>query len=150
MSLRGAQRRGNLIAISIQSVCFILSIVLVPAGGGTFLSLNKKVPKELSQRGVAERSESKMVACRGQAHNRKSLRANDPVAVPCVRLGANACVAHRPLPLTQLPSSATGGGRIAPPPLVSPRRPTEDNQSAKILALWFCGVTPRFVTQTVC
>ena len=37
-----------------------------------------------------------------------------PVAVPCVRLGANACVAHRPRPLAPLPLSATGGGRVAP------------------------------------
>jgi len=36
------------------SVAFIWLFVPVPAGGGTFLSLNKKVPKELSQRGRLE------------------------------------------------------------------------------------------------
>ena len=43
-----------------------------------------------------------------------ALRATVAVAVPGALLGANACVAHRPLPLAQLPRSATGGGRIAP------------------------------------
>ena len=37
-----------------------------------------------------------------------------PVAVPCVRLGVNACVAHRPQPLAQVAPPATGGAPIAP------------------------------------
>ncbi len=38
-----------------------------------------------------------------------------PVAVPCVRLAICGCVAHRPLPLAQVASSATGSAPFAPP-----------------------------------
>ena len=38
-----------------------------------------------------------------------------PVAVPGALLAANGCVAHRPRPLAQVASSATGGAPIAPP-----------------------------------
>ena len=36
------------------------------------------------------------------------------VAVPGALLGANACVAHRPLPLAQVAPPATGGAPLAP------------------------------------
>ena len=37
-----------------------------------------------------------------------------PVAVPCGRLGVNAGVAHRPLPLAPVASSAAGSAPVAP------------------------------------
>ena len=48
--------------------------------------------------------------------------------MPDDRLGVNAIVARRPLPLAQLAASATGGARIAPRSLRNPQAPSPEVQ----------------------
>ena len=57
---------------------------------------------------------------RGISRNIRSFSNREsPVAVPGVLVAASSFLAHRPLPLDQVASSATGGAPIAPPPLTS-------------------------------
>ena len=65
-----------------------------------------------------------------QDSNLRHPRLHRRFAVPCVRLGTNACVAHRPLHQNACPSSATGSGQAFCPkqaPCFARRMPLYEN-----------------------